>query len=258
MLSSLENISAESIIAGLKIAAMFAGVVLASVMVRYLVKLATKKLAKSSSVFLASALQFAVVIAGFYYVALLLGTSPGILLAVVAIFSAGIALAADNTASDMIGGAKLIAFSAFAPGEYVTVDGIHGQVVEIGLFSTRIRSNSKGIYSVPNRTLSDTTVVNHSKLDGLELTVPFPMSDNHNREQAVALIREVLKGASTIKPEFEVFHEWVNGCEQYNVVVKAINYNLRRKAASEVSMIVTKALYDGMFPLGSVTFIKMT
>lgn len=257
MLSALENISSETIVNTVKIVGLFAAVIAASVLTRFLVRYATKRLAKSSSLFLASALQFAVAIAGFYYVALWLGTSPGILLAVVAIFSAGIALAADNTAADMIGGAKLIAFNPFSPGEFVTVEGNHGQIIEIGLFSTKIQSNSKGIISVPNRTLSDTTSVNHSRLQGLEMTLTFPMYDDHDRDAAMTTISAAMGGVALIQASTKVLNEWTSTGEQYTVIFKAIDYTKRREAASQVSLAVGKALIAGQFPLGAVSFVRL-
>ena len=74
-----------------------------------------------------------------------------------------IGLALQGTLSNIASGVMLILLSPLKVGEYIDAEGVAGTVVEIGLFSTNLKTFD-GIYvSVPNSTLWSSTIRNYSR-----------------------------------------------------------------------------------------------
>ncbi len=72
-------------------------------------------------------------------------------------------LTAMNSLRDVIGGITLIIDPPFQTGDRVTIDGTHGEVVAIGLRSTRILTAADALVTVPNSIAAGRSVHNHSK-----------------------------------------------------------------------------------------------
>ena len=98
---------------------------------------------------------------------------------ILAVLGAGglaIALALQNTLSNIAAGLMLIWQRPIAIGEYITGDSVEGVVIEIGLFGTRLRSSSGLFVFTPNQKLWNGAITNHSREPRrriqIELTVP--------------------------------------------------------------------------------------
>ncbi|MDB5505464.1 MAG: hypothetical protein JWR75_102 [Devosia sp.] len=98
---------------------------------------------------------------------------------ILAVLGAGglaIALALQNTLSNIAAGIMLIWQRPIAIGEYITGDSVEGVVIEIGLFGTRLRSSSGLFVFTPNQKLWNGAITNHSREPRrriqIELTVP--------------------------------------------------------------------------------------
>lgn len=77
--------------------------------------------------------------------------------------SLAIALALQNTLSNIAAGIMLAWLQPIAVGEYITGDGVEGEVVEVGLFGTRLRSASGLFVFTPNNKLWNGAITNHSR-----------------------------------------------------------------------------------------------
>ena len=89
------------------------------------------------------------------------------LAAALGIAGLGFALAAQDTIADAIAGMLILADRPFRVGDRINIDAIDtwGDVVDIGLRTTRIRTRDNRLVIVPNSTISKNEVVNYSYPD---------------------------------------------------------------------------------------------
>ncbi|MEE9513156.1 MAG: mechanosensitive ion channel family protein [Anaerolineales bacterium] len=89
------------------------------------------------------------------------------LAAALGIAGLGFALAAQDTIADAIAGMLILADRPFRVGDRINIDaiGTWGDVVDIGLRTTRIRTRDNRLVIVPNSTISKNEVVNFSYPD---------------------------------------------------------------------------------------------
>lgn len=86
-------------------------------------------------------------------------------LASLSLLSVAVALGAQDFFKNLIGGALIIAERRFQPGDWILVNGVvEGTVEKIEFRSTAVRRFDKALVNVPNATLSDSAVINFSKM----------------------------------------------------------------------------------------------
>jgi MscS family membrane protein len=92
-----------------------------------------------------------------------LGMSFTAVFASAGIVGLGIALAARETLANFFGGISIFLDRPFKSGDYIVLDtGERGQVVEVGLRSTRILTRDDIQISIPNSLITNTKVINES------------------------------------------------------------------------------------------------
>lgn len=106
-----------------------------------------------------------------------------------------IALAAQDTLSNLIGYFALITDSPFDVGDYVVTEHAEGVVEGLGFRSTRIRKLDQSLSYVPNSVMARASITNWSRLNKRRLNVSVSMSENISSGQvlyAVDAIRVML------------------------------------------------------------------
>lgn len=131
-----------------------------------------QRLERRSGIINASMLGVAV--AGLHVVVLALGAAAildvwgikvGPILAGFGLVGAAVALGAQDVFKNLIGGIFIIIENRFQNGDWIASDGVcEGTVEAIGLRTTRIRQFDLSPIYVPNSQLSDTAVVNYSRM----------------------------------------------------------------------------------------------
>jgi small conductance mechanosensitive channel len=106
---------------------------------------------------------------------------------------AGIAVgfAAQDTIANMISGFMIFWDKPFRVGDWVTVSGEYGEVREITLRTTRIRTNQNTYVVIPNKKIIDEVLVNRSKHGALRLDIPIGIA----YKEFIPKAREVLLAA---------------------------------------------------------------
>ncbi|WP_423068223.1 mechanosensitive ion channel family protein [Devosia sp. CN2-171] len=125
-----------------------------------------------------------------------IGVSSTSIYAVLGAAGLAIALALQNTLSNIAAGIMLIWQRPIAIGEYVVGNGVAGVVVEIGLFGTRLRSTSGLYIFVPNQTLWSGAITNHSREVRRRIDVNVTVPDSIN---VAAARKAMLKIATSDK-----------------------------------------------------------
>ena len=117
-----------------------------------------------------------------------LGVPQASIFAVVGAASLAVALALQNTLSNVASGIMLAWIRPVAVGDYVTGDGVEGEVVEIGLFGTRLRS-ATGLYLfVNNNKLWNGPITNHSRNPHRRIDVNVTIPDT----ASISAVRKAL------------------------------------------------------------------
>jgi small conductance mechanosensitive channel len=116
---------------------------------------------------------------------------------VVAIFgAAGLALglALQGTLSNFASGVMLLVFRPFNLGDFVEAGGTTGVVMEIGVFSTTLRTPDNIKIVVPNKQIYDTTISNYQGYDTRRIDLVMGISYDDNIGTALTAIREIVTG----------------------------------------------------------------
>ena len=93
------------------------------------------------------------------------GIQIGPLVAGLGLFSVAVALGAQDFFKNLISGLLIIGENRFQPGDRIEVPGqLHGMVEDIGFRSTLIRMFDTAPMLVPNKDLSDVSVINHGSV----------------------------------------------------------------------------------------------
>jgi small-conductance mechanosensitive channel len=82
------------------------------------------------------------------------------LLAAAAAIGVAVGFAAQDILKNIFGGLVIVADRPFQVGDYIAVGGTYGEVMSIGLRSTRIRTPDDNLVSVPNSQVVDSQVAN--------------------------------------------------------------------------------------------------
>jgi MscS family membrane protein len=134
-----------------------------------------------------------------------LGYSVSGLLGALGVGGLAVALAAKETLANLFGGITILVDRPFRPGDWITFDQTDGVVEEIGLRSTRIRTFAKTLISVPNSTLANATVENHTKMPKRRISFHVGITYRSKPDEvraAVARIESFLRGNPDIDQEF--------------------------------------------------------
>lgn len=150
--------------------------------------------------------RFLVVIVGSIYVVRALSGKPlTAIFAGLGIGGIAIALAAQDTLKNLLGGVMIMMDKPFNVGERVVVEGSDGVVEEIGFRSTRVRTLTGHLVTVPNEKMAGNRVENIGKrphirrLANITITYDTPVE---KVEKAINIIRDILKNHPGVHPDF--------------------------------------------------------
>ena len=90
------------------------------------------------------------------------------ILASATIISLVVGMALKETASNLVSGMMMVMDKPFEVGDKVTVMGVTGKVVDVGIMSTKIKTSQDHQVVIPNKSISGKEVINFAK-GGLEL-----------------------------------------------------------------------------------------
>jgi MscS family membrane protein len=195
-----------------------------------------------------------------------LGFNISALLTVLGIGGLALSLAAQDTIANMISGVILLIDQPFRVGDRIEIQELStwGDVVNIGLRSTRIRTLDNRLVIVPNSSISNNQVVNYTYPDPryriqTEIGVAYGTDLRLVRE----VITEALKGVEGVIPDMPVdilFLEF--GPSEMNLRVRwwIESYIDARRSTDRVNETIYKALeqagIDSPYPVMTVEIKK--
>lgn len=114
---------------------------------------------------------------------------------VVAIFGAAglaVGLALQGTLSNFASGVMLLVFRPFDLGDYIEAGGTKGVVMEIGIFSTTLRTPDNIKITVPNSQVYGSTISNYNGYETRRVDLVMGISYEDNIGTAIDTIREIV------------------------------------------------------------------
>ncbi len=196
-----------------------------------------------------------------------LGYSVSGILAGLGLGGLAFALAAKDTIANLFGGVTILIDRPFRVGDWITFDGSDGVVEEIGLRSTRIRTFAKTLTSVPNQTLANSTVENHSLMPKRRIKMTVGVTYDASADQMRALvdgIKAMLEAKQGIDKEFIMIKFTNMGATSLDVFVYCFtattdwveHLQLRQEVNLEIMDIVAGMGLSIAFPTQTVHLIK--
>lgn len=160
---------------------------------------------------------FVVIIGVVLIVQNLTGVKLGPLLASLGIGGIAVALAAKDSIANFFGTLTILFDKPFQVGERVTIDGYDGVVEDVGIRSTRIRTLTGHLVTIPNEKVVNTATENIAKRQGIRWLTNIGITYTTSPakvERAVQIIECILKDHEGMDPEkpprvvFNGFNEW--------------------------------------------------
>ena len=136
--------------------------------------------------------RFAVLAVGLLMALDQMGFEVSSLLAGVGIAGLAVGLAAQETMANVFAGFTILWDHPYRIGDTVTMAGNQGQVSEIGLRSTRIRTFDQREVILPNREIIHQPIVNHSRSPAMRIDAPVQVAYGVPMDR----VREVLLAAA--------------------------------------------------------------
>jgi MscS family membrane protein len=124
-------------------------------------------------------------------------------LASAGIAGAAIALAAKDTIANFFGGISVFMDKPFKIGDYIVLDkGERGEVVAIGVRSTRIKTRDDILITVPNSIISNTKVINESApVSNFRVRVPVSVAYGSDIDRVQETLLDIVRLNENVLPE---------------------------------------------------------
>ncbi len=146
-----------------------------------------------------------IIVGAIYVLRALTGKPLSALLAGLGIGGLAVALAAQDTLKNFFGSIMIMLDKPFDVGQRITLDGVDGVVENIGFRSTRVRTLTGHLVTVPNEKMATSKIENIGRrphirrLSNITITYDTPPE---KVERAVEIIREILDKHEGMHPDF--------------------------------------------------------
>ncbi len=161
-----------------------------------------------------------------------LGVNVAAALAGLGVAGIAVGLAAQDSIANMIAGFLIFWDKPFAVGDYLTVGDNYGDVREITIRTTRIRTMENKYVVIPNRQIMDNVLINHSLYGATRVNVPLGIAYKEYIPRAREVLLEALGSLEGIlkRPEPDVVVEGLGG-SSVNLVVRVWIDDLSKERA---------------------------
>jgi small conductance mechanosensitive channel len=127
-----------------------------------------------------------------------LGVNVSALVAGVGIAGLAVGFAAKDSLENFISGVTILLDRPFRVGDWVQVEDTYGEVSELTLRSTRIRTLNREEVVFPNLHMVTNAVVNHSTRTTLRVDIPFGVAYKEDLDETRAVIEPLAEGDARV------------------------------------------------------------
>jgi small conductance mechanosensitive channel len=121
------------------------------------------------------------------------GVNISAALAGIGIVGIAVGFAAQETVANMIAGFLIFWDRPFKIGDFITTQNRYGEVRDITLRTTRIRTNENTYIVIPNRQIIGDTLVNHSMYGEMRVNVPLGIAYKERVSEARQVLLEAVR-----------------------------------------------------------------
>jgi MscS family membrane protein len=149
--------------------------------------------------------RVAVVIIGILWVLAIWNVNLTPLFASAGIAGIAVALAAKDTLANFFGGISIFVDKPFKVEDYIILDtGERGEVVDIGIRSTRIKTRDDVLITVPNSILANVKIINESApVPRFRIRIPVSVAYESDLEKVEDVLVEIARSNSMVSKEPE-------------------------------------------------------
>jgi len=153
---------------------------------------------------IASLLKIAIIVLFLIFLLAIWGVDLAPMLASASIISAVVLLAAKDTFSNFFAGISIIVDKPYKIGDYVDLTTERGEVTEIGLRSTRIKTRDDILISIPNSIIANDKIINESApIENFRVRIPIGVSYNSDIDLVEKILLEIAQSNENVLPEPE-------------------------------------------------------
>jgi small conductance mechanosensitive channel len=142
--------------------------------------------------------RFTVLIFGLVMAADQIGINVGAALAGIGVVGIALGFAAQDSLANIIAGFLIFIDKPFEVGDWVRVENEYGQVNNITMRTTRIRTKRNTYVVIPNKMIIDTVLENHSKHGNTRVDVPVGIAYKESIPQARQVLLEAVSNLDGI------------------------------------------------------------
>lgn len=178
------------------------------------------------------------------------GVNVTALLATLGIGGLAISLATQDTLSNMVSGVMLVIDQPFRIGDHIEMQGLNaaGDVVDIGLRSTRIRMADNRMVIIPNSSISRNFVINYSYPDPqFREQVTLQVKIGSDPQELRAVITQAVRGVDGVladRPVDVIFSEFDEATLSLKVRWWLASHSDGRADVSRVNQAIYQALKE--------------
>lgn len=168
------------------------------------------------------ALRVTVVIIGGIMIVQNLGYSVGSLLAGMGIGGLAIALAAQDTLANLFGTFVMFTDQPFKVGDWIEFKGVDGDVEQVGFRSTKIRTWSKSLVSIPNKLFASEIIENWSAMPKRRVKMTLGLTYDtppEKMEEYLSRLRDLLANDEAVDQSFFLVNFTDYGPSSLNIMV---------------------------------------
>lgn len=130
-----------------------------------------------------------------------LGVNVSAVLAGIGVVGIAVGFAAQETVANMIAGFLIFWDRPFTIGDFITTQDRYGEVRDITLRTTRIRTNDNTFVVIPNKQIIGDTLINHSMYGETRVNVPVGIAYKERISEARRVLLDAVRRVDGVIPE---------------------------------------------------------
>jgi MscS family membrane protein len=227
-----------------------------------------KKISSDIENFIIKTLKIIIIILGAMTIFQEWGFNIGAFVASLGLGGLAFALAAKDTAANLFGSLVVFTDRPFKIGEWIQTPDVEGVVDDIGIRSTKIRTFSQAIVTVPNAVIANSAITNWSRMGKRRIKMRIGLTYSTTRQKLQTIlndIRQMLKNhkdvhQGTIMIYFDKFEDSSLSIFCYFFTTTTV-WEEYLKAREDINLKIMKIIEDNeaefAFPSQSIYIEKM-
>ena len=187
----------------------------------------------------------------FIWVAQALNYKVSTLIAGLGLGGFAIALGLQDTLANLFGSIFILFDRPFKVGDRIQVEGVDGIVEEIGMRSTKIRTLSKTLASIPNKTVASTKIDNFAEMTKRKVTQTIGVTYDTTADQmehAIKEIKELILTNDDIDDDFILvrFNDFGDSSLNISIIyfTKVIDYDGHLAVKEKINLDIMRKLVE--------------